>query len=146
MGSSLRTYRISLSLPPFTAVATLLAVRVFQDQKRGMRAGPPLPGAPGITRGFIGSRPSRCSSLRASLRARRIASAAPWLPIGRNEGFSTSPVFGQLFRQSQCLPVHAKMGVPEIKSNRSHPLLCRDAVWPTWSIATALNRRRHSES
>jgi hypothetical protein len=123
MGSSLRTYRISLSLPPFTAVATLLAVRVFQDQKRGMRARPPLPGAPGITRGFIGSRPSRCSSLRASLRARRIASAAPWLPIGRNEGFGTSPFFGQLFKQvSAYLP---QMGVPEIKSNRSHPLLCR---------------------
>jgi hypothetical protein len=44
------------------------------DQWRGPRAGPPLPGAPG-TRGFIGSRPSRCIFLRASLRARRIASA-----------------------------------------------------------------------
>ena len=31
--------------------------------------------APGTTRGFIGSRPSRCIFLRASLRARRIASA-----------------------------------------------------------------------
>ena len=34
-----------------------------------MRAGPPLPAAPGTTQGFIGSRPSRCSFLRASLRA-----------------------------------------------------------------------------
>jgi hypothetical protein len=47
----------------------------LRDQKRGARAGPPLPGAPGITRGFIGSRPSRCNFLRASLRARRMASA-----------------------------------------------------------------------
>jgi hypothetical protein len=46
-----------------------------EDQKRGARGGPPLPGAPGITRGFIGSRPSRCNFLRASLRARRMASA-----------------------------------------------------------------------
>ena len=29
-------------------------LRLFQDQKRGARAGPPLPGAPGITRGFTG--------------------------------------------------------------------------------------------
>ena len=35
----------------------------------------PGPPAPGTTRGFIGSRPSRCIFLRASLRARRIASA-----------------------------------------------------------------------
>jgi len=46
-----------------------------EDQKRGARGGPPLPGAPRITRGFIGSRPSRCNFLRASLRARRMASA-----------------------------------------------------------------------
>ena len=46
------------------------------DQWRGPRAGPPLPGAPGTTRGFIGSRPSRCIFLRASLRARRIQSKA----------------------------------------------------------------------
>src|ERR1035437_2714309 len=44
----------------------------LRDQKRGARSGPPLPGAPGITRGFIGSRPSRCNFLRASLRARRV--------------------------------------------------------------------------
>jgi hypothetical protein len=39
-----------------------------------------------------------------------------------------------------------QMGVPEIKSNRSHPLLCRDALWRTWSIATVLDRLRRSES
>jgi hypothetical protein len=47
------------------------------DQKlgrRGARPGP-APGPPGVGRGFIGSRPSRCMRLRASLRARRIASA-----------------------------------------------------------------------
>ena len=42
-----------------------------------------------------------------------------------------------------CVP---QMGVPEIKSNRSHPLLCRDAVWRTWSITTVLDRLRRSES
>src|SRR5580704_8369146 len=53
-------------------------LRTFSDQKRGARGGPPRPGppaAPGTTRGFIGSRPSRCNFLRASLRARRMASA-----------------------------------------------------------------------
>ena len=45
------------------------------DQWRRPRAGPPLPRAPETTRGLIGSRPSRCIFLRASLRARRIASA-----------------------------------------------------------------------
>jgi hypothetical protein len=45
----------------------------LRDQKRGARAGLSLPGAPGITRGCIGSRPSRCIFLRASLRARRTA-------------------------------------------------------------------------
>ena len=50
------------------------SLQLFEDQKRGVRAGPPVPGAPGTTRGFIGSRPSRCSFLRASLRARRMAS------------------------------------------------------------------------
>ena len=39
-----------------------------------------------------------------------------------------------------------QMGVPEIKSNRSHPLLYRDAVWRTWSITTVLDRLRRSES
>src|ERR1700683_2938538 len=38
------------------------------NQKRGARGGPPLPPAPGTTLGFIGSRPSRCNFLRASLR------------------------------------------------------------------------------
>ena len=50
---------------------------IFRVQKRrGARAGPLRPGpAPGIVRGFIGNRPSRCNFLRASLRARRTASA-----------------------------------------------------------------------
>jgi hypothetical protein len=61
-------------------------LRLFRDQKRGARAGPPLPGVPGITRGFIGSRPSRCSFLRASLRARRMASAFSRTLL--SEGFS----------------------------------------------------------
>jgi hypothetical protein len=39
----------------------------FQGQKRGPRGASPLP-RPDITRGFIGSSPSRCSFLRASLR------------------------------------------------------------------------------
>jgi hypothetical protein len=39
-----------------------------------------------------------------------------------------------------------QVGVPEIKSNRSHPLLYRDPVWRTWSIATVLGRLRRSES
>ena len=40
--------------------------------RNGARAGGRFfPGAPGITRGFIGSRPSRCNFLRA----RRMASA-----------------------------------------------------------------------
>src|SRR5262249_62207589 len=45
------------------------------DQKRGERAGRPLPPVPWTTRGFTGSKPSRCNFLRASLRARRTASA-----------------------------------------------------------------------
>ena len=60
--------------------------RLFRDQKRGVRAGPSLPEAPGITRGFVGSRPSRCSFLRASLRARRMASAFSRTLL--SEGFS----------------------------------------------------------
>ena len=59
---------------------------VVRDQKRGGRVGLPLPEAPGITRGFIGSRPSRCSFLRASLRARRMASAFSRTLL--SEGFS----------------------------------------------------------
>ena len=42
---------------------------------RPSRRSAPPPGPPATTRGFIGSRPSRCIFLRASLRARRIASA-----------------------------------------------------------------------
>src|ERR1700704_5924750 len=51
--------------------------RQLRNQKRGGRGGAlrPAPAAPGITRGFIGNSPSRCSFLRASLRARRTASA-----------------------------------------------------------------------
>ena len=40
--------------------------------RRGARAGPP---GPVVGFGFIGNRPSRCMRLRASLRARRTASA-----------------------------------------------------------------------
>jgi hypothetical protein len=58
---------------------------LFQDQKRA-RGGPALPRAPGIVRGFIGSKPSRCSFLRASLRARRMASAFSRTLL--SEGFS----------------------------------------------------------
>ena len=43
-------------------------VGLFQDQKRGARAGRPLAPVRATTRGFIGSRPSRCNSSRASLR------------------------------------------------------------------------------
>jgi hypothetical protein len=44
--------------------------------KRGARGGPDLPPAAAPTGfGFIGNKPSRCRRLRASLRARRIASA-----------------------------------------------------------------------
>ena len=57
------------------AIKKLIRSRLFPDQKRGARGGPPLPAAPEIVRGFIGSKPSRCSFLRASLRARRTASA-----------------------------------------------------------------------
>jgi len=62
---------------------------VRRNQKRGgrgERTRPALPGAPGTGRGFIGNRPSRCSFLRASLRARRIASA--FSRTLRSEGFS----------------------------------------------------------
>jgi len=52
----------------------------------GTGAGPPLPRAPGTIRGFIGGRPSRCSFLRASLQARRMASARS--RVFRAEGFS----------------------------------------------------------
>jgi hypothetical protein len=47
------------------------------DQKREgeTRAEPRLSGPAPVARGFIGSSPSRCNFLRASLRARRTASA-----------------------------------------------------------------------
>ena len=57
----------------------------LRDQKRGLRAGPPLP-TPGTTLGFMGSKPSCCNFLRASLRARRMASA-----------FSRTSSFGRFF-------------------------------------------------
>jgi hypothetical protein len=38
--------------------------------------------------------------------------------------FGTPPSFKQLFGTSQCLPIFKKMGMPEIKNNRSRPLLC----------------------
>ena len=55
--------------------ATWPQLRLFLGQKRGVRRGAALPGPPGISRGFTGMRPSRCILLRASLRARRMASA-----------------------------------------------------------------------
>jgi hypothetical protein len=57
----------------------------LRDQKRGLRAGPPLP-TPGTTLGFMGSKPSCCNFLRASLRARRMASAFSRTLL--SEGFS----------------------------------------------------------
>src|SRR6516164_5856715 len=66
----------TLSRPDLTTrVQSRVSSRLFQNQKRGERAGRPLPTVPWTTRGFIGSRPSRCNFLRASLRARRTASA-----------------------------------------------------------------------
>ena len=67
----------------------LIPAEALRDQKRGgrgVRAGPPLPGAPATGRGFIGNRPSRCNFLRASLRARRMASA--FSRTLRSDGFS----------------------------------------------------------
>jgi hypothetical protein len=55
-------------------------------------------------------------------------------------------VFWAALQTKSVLACIHKMGVPEIKSNRSHPLLCRDAVWRTWSITTVLDRLRRSES
>jgi len=50
-----------------TFVVEGVGYRWCGDQKRGVRAGPPLPATPGAIRGFISNRPSRCSFLRASL-------------------------------------------------------------------------------
>ena len=47
--------------------------------------------------------------------------AADW----KNEDFGTSPFFEQLFRQVSACLYTPQMGVPQIKNNRSHPLLCR---------------------
>ena len=55
-------------------------------------------------------------------------------------------VFWAALQTKSMLAYIPQMGVPEIKSNRSYPLLCRDAVWRTWSITTVLDRLRRSES
>src|SRR3954470_22398552 len=67
------------------AVGVYSAGKEVQRGPRGPAPGPPRPPpapprsapgpAPNTGFGFIGSRPSRCSFLRASLRARRTASA-----------------------------------------------------------------------
>ena len=57
---------------------------------------------------------------------------------------SVLAVFWAALQTSQRLPLRTKMGMPEIKSNRSHPLLCRgrrvaDLVDPYYvKSATAL--------
>jgi hypothetical protein len=71
------------------------------------------------------------------------------LPIGTmapNEETKTSVRrrFWAALQTKSVLACVPQMGVPEIKSNRSHPLLCRDAVWRTWSITTVLDRLRRS--
>jgi hypothetical protein len=58
--------------------------------------------------------------------------AANW----KKRGLRYVAVFWAALQTSQCLP---KMGVPEIKSNRSHRLLYQDAMWRTWSIAMVLD-------
>ena len=65
------------------------------------------------------------------------------LPIGTtaaNEKTKTSVRrrFWAALQTKSVLACVPQMGVPEIKSNRSHPLLCRDAVWRTWSITTCV--------
>ena len=68
-----------------------LTQSLFQPN-RGARGAPdlppgPAPGPPGpVGLGFIGNNPSLCNFLRASLRARRIASA--FSRAFRSEGFS----------------------------------------------------------
>ena len=56
------------------------------DKHRTVADQPADRGAPGTGFGFIGSRPSRCNFLRASLRARRTASAFSRARF--SEGFS----------------------------------------------------------
>jgi hypothetical protein len=56
------------------------------DRHRTVADQPADLGAPGTGFGFIGSRPSRCNFLRASLRARRTASAFSRARF--SEGFS----------------------------------------------------------
>ena len=68
---------------------------------------------------------------------------APWLPIGRNEDFGTSRFLGSSSDNSVLPTSNGRAGD---ESNRSHPLLYRDAVWRTWSIATVLDRLWRSES
>ena len=74
------------AVPPGRELAGCDALRDQKRGGRGVRAGPPLPGAPATGRGFIGNRPSRCNFLRASLRARRMASA--FSRTLRSDGFS----------------------------------------------------------
>jgi hypothetical protein len=53
---------------------------LFQDQKRGARGGPALPRAPGIVRGFIGSK------LSLQLFAGELAGAAAYVQEGGHAG------------------------------------------------------------
>ena len=68
--------------------------------------------------------------------------AANW----KKRGLRWVAVFWAALQTKSVLACIPQMGVPEIKSNRSHPLLCRDAVWRIWSITTVLDRLRRSES
>src|SRR5579862_7845933 len=69
------------AVSPRASVAFAVKSGFRLQPKRGARGGPdlPAPGPPGppgpVGFGFIGRSPSRCNFLRASLRARRIASA-----------------------------------------------------------------------
>jgi hypothetical protein len=45
--------------------------------------------------------------------------------IGGSEDFGTSPFFGSSSDKPTACPYTTKMGMPEIKGNSGHPLLCR---------------------
>jgi hypothetical protein len=67
----------------------------------GAARGAPLPGAPGTTRGFIGSRPSRCIFLRAELAG--AADSFRLLPRFLFRGFSWAGAFRmQLYLECYC--------------------------------------------